>query len=126
PRAKTIKATINVDARGSAGPSTLFETSADGGWLVYLAAQHLPRPVTSSLYGEVYRRMPNDTDLSVLKRTSPHGVGFANVEGIEHYHTPLDALEASSMATLQHHGDNVLAMARALDVVDIDAAPSGD
>jgi hypothetical protein len=124
PLAKTVKAAINVDARGSSGPSALFETSDDGAWLVYLAAQHLPRPVTSSLYYEVYRRMPNDTDFTVLRRLAS-GVNFANTARIEHYHTRLDTLETSDPGTLQHHGENVLAMARALDVVDIDAPPPG-
>ena len=55
--------------------------------------------------------MPNDTDFTVTKAIAS-GVNFANTAGIEHYHTPLDTLSASSTGTLQHHGDHVLATAR--------------
>jgi hypothetical protein len=117
PLARTIGVTVNVDARGSHGPSQMFETSAGNAWLVALMAEHLERPVTTSLFYEVYKRMPNDTDFSITK-TIASGVNFANVAGIENYHTPLDALDVSDPGTLQHHGDNVLAMTRAFAAAD--------
>ena len=112
PLAANVRATVNVDSRGSSGPSQMFETSRGNAWLAALMAEHLPRPVTTSLYYEVYRRMPNDTDFSVTK-TIASGVNFANISHIEHYHTPLDDLAHSDLGTLQHHGDHVLAMTRA-------------
>ena len=112
PLAGKVRATVNVDARGSSGPSSMFETSRGNAWLASLMAEHLERPVTTSLFYEVYRRMPNDTDFSVTK-TIASGVNFANIGQIEHYHTPLDDLARSDLGTLQHHGDHVLGMARA-------------
>ncbi|HVH45987.1 MAG TPA: M20/M25/M40 family metallo-hydrolase, partial [Labilithrix sp.] len=121
PLARTIGATVNVDARGSRGPSQMFETSGGNAWLVALVAKHLERPVTTSLFYEVYKRMPNDTDFTVTK-TIASGVNFANTAGIEHYHTPHDDLSSSDPRTLQHHGDHVLAMTRALAEAEIGAA----
>ena len=118
PLAGTVRATVNIDSRGSHGPSQMFETSRGNAWLVALMADHLERPVTTSLFYEVYKRMPNDTDFSVTK-TIASGVNFANLAGIEHYHTPLDALDVSSPRTLQHHGDHALAMTRALAESDL-------
>ena len=112
PLATKVRATINVDARGSSGPSSMFETSRGNAWLAALMSAHLERPVTTSLFYEVYRRMPNDTDFSVTK-TIASGVNFANIRKIEHYHTPLDDLAHSDPGTLQHHGDHVLGMTRA-------------
>jgi hypothetical protein len=112
PLAGKVRATVNVDARGSSGPSSMFETSRGNAWLASLMGEHLERPVTTSLFYEVYRRMPNDTDFSITK-TIASGVNFANIRQIEHYHTPLDDLAHSDLGTLQHHGDHVLGMTRA-------------
>jgi hypothetical protein len=124
--AKRVRAVINVDSRGSAGPSQMFETSKDNAWLIAAMAEHVPRPSTTSLFYEVYKRMPNDTDFTVLKALGS-GVNFANIARIEHYHTPLDSFANADPGTLQHHGDNALGMARALDSADLEKAPpSGD
>lgn len=113
PLASSIGSTVNVDARGSHGPSQMFETSENNDWLLALASKNVDRPVTTSLFYEVYKRMPNDTDFTATK-TIAAGVNFANTAGIEHYHTPQDALEVADIGTLQHHGDHVLGMTRAL------------
>lgn len=122
---KGIKAAINVDARGSGGPSAMFEATPDNAWLVALMDAHLPRPVTSSVFYEVYKRMPNDTDFTAVKRFAS-GVNFANVARIEHYHTGQDTTENADLGTLQHHGDHVLAMARAFDGANISEPHHGD
>ena len=113
PLARTIGGVVNVDARGSRGPSAMFETSTGNSWVVGLLARRGDRPVTSSLFYEIYRRMPNDTDFSSVKLAA-HGVNFANIAGVENYHTPLDSFENADPGTLQHHGDQALAMVRAL------------
>lgn len=112
PLVKTVRAVVNVDARGTNGPSLMFETNEGNATIMKLVAAHLPRPVTSSLYYEVYKRMANGTDFDVLRDVAP-GVVFANTWGIDGYHTPLDSLASSDPRTLQHDGENVLAMARA-------------
>lgn len=113
PLAKSVAGVVNVDSRGGAGPSAMFETSAGNGWLVSELAQHATRPVTSSLFYEIYRRMPNDTDFTALK-SDARGLNFANIARIEAYHTPLDSLDHADPGTLQHHAENALAMIRVL------------
>lgn len=113
PLAATIRGAVNIDARGTAGPSAMFETSAGNSWVISLLAQNAERPVTSSLFYEVYRRMPNDTDFTSVKDVA-HGMNFANIARVERYHTPLDSLDNADLGTLQHHGDQALAMVRAL------------
>lgn len=114
PLARDIHAVINMEARGTRGPSLLFETRGDEAWLVDAFARHVPRPVTSSIFSAVYEKMPNDSDLSVFSRAGISGANFAFLGGVAHYHTPLDDLAHLSLASLQHHGDNALAMVRAL------------
>jgi len=113
PLAKNVAGVVNVDSRGGGGPSAMFETSAGNGWLVSELARHATRPVTSSLFYEIYRRMPNDTDFTALK-TDARGLNFANIARIEAYHTPLDDLDHADPGTLQHHAENALAMIRVL------------
>lgn len=126
PLAHKIATTINIDSRGSGGPSQMFETSRENAWLVSLMAKSIERPVTTSLFFEVYKRMPNDTDFSVTK-TIASGVNFANTGAIEDYHTPLDGLAQADLGTLQHHGDHVLGMARAFaEDVQGSAGAKGD
>jgi len=113
PLARTVRGVVNVDSRGSGGPSTMFETTPGNGWLVGLLARSLDHPVTSSFFYEIYRRMPNDTDFTVMKGQA-HGVNFANIAQVERYHTSQDSFANADPRTLQHHGDQALAMVRAL------------
>lgn len=117
-----VSAVINVEARGTSGPSLLFETSGGSARFARLAARALERPITSSLSVAVYRRLPNDTDLTVFSRHGLPGANFAFIADVAHYHTPLDDLEHLDTASLQHHGDNVLALTRALSEDTSDGA----
>ena len=125
PAMRDVRAAVNLDARGSSGPSVMFETSPQNRWIVDLMATSLRRPVSSSLYYAIYQRMPNDTDLTVWKRTA-HGANFAFTGSIEHYHTPLDRLQNTRLGTLQQQGENGLAMTRAFAEADIAHPPPGD
>lgn len=119
PRARSVGAVVNLEARGTTGPSLLFETSRDNAWLVRAAVSRLPRPVTSSVHAFVYDRLPNDTDLSVFKRAGMPGLNLAFIGSAARYHTHEDRLGNLSLGTLQHQGENALALARALADADL-------
>jgi len=112
--AGSVAAVVNVEARGTSGTSFLFETSRHNRWLLPIVARTLPRPATSSLFFNIYELLPNDTDLTVFKRAGYAGVNFANIGNVAGYHTPNDNFAHLSPRLLQHDGDHVLAMARAL------------
>lgn len=120
-----VAVVVNVEARGTSGQSLLFETSPNNAWLISAFAQEAGRPVTSSLYYELYRLLPNDTDFSVYREAGLPGLNFAAIGGSALYHTSLDNLDNLSLATLQHHGDNLLAAARAFSNTDLNQQ-SGD
>jgi hypothetical protein len=117
PEAARVKAAINLEARGTTGPSLMFETGTDNAWLLPLL--RLPHPVTSSIFSTLYEFLPNDTDFTVFKRHGLSGFNFAYIGGASRYHTALDDLAHISPASLQHHGDNALATARALAQADL-------
>jgi hypothetical protein len=114
PRAREIAVVVNAEARGTSGLSSMFETSDGNAALVDAYLSAAPRPNATSLAYEVYRRMPNDTDLSVFKRAGYAGLNFAFVGDVAHYHTPLDDLAHLDAGSVQHQGDNVLAAVRGL------------
>ena len=120
PWAKDVGVVLNLDARGNSGPSYMFETSDGNGWLIEQLAQALPHPMATSLTMAVYRLLPNDTDLTVYKRHGMAGLNFAFVEGLYYYHSPEDIPANLDPRTLQHQGENLLAMARHLGRLDLD------
>lgn len=117
---------VNIDARGTCGPTFLFETSAGNADLVRLYGRSVDRPCATSTAYEVYERMPNDTDLTVFKRAGVAGLNFAFIGGLRRYHTPLDDLAHLSPASLQHEGDQVLALTRALASEQYEAKAADD
>lgn len=121
PLAAKLQVALNLEARGSRGPSLMFETTTGSGWLVQHYAR-APHPVASSLFGAVYRNMPNDTDLTVFAERGLQGLNFAFVGGVEHYHTPRDTLQQLDWRSVQHQGSAVLATLRASNA---EVAPAG-
>ncbi|HVE81364.1 MAG TPA: M28 family peptidase, partial [Myxococcales bacterium] len=126
PLAKRVAAVVNAEARGTTGPSLMFETSDGNGPLIALYAEHVPHPETNSIYYTVYKTLPNDTDLTVYKRAGYAGVNFAFIGGEVRYHTPRDDFAHADPASLQHQGQNALAMVRALAAADLSALRGGD
>lgn len=121
-----VAAIVNVDARGTTGPSLMFETGTGSAATVAAWSSGAARPVTSSLFAAVYREMPNDTDFSVFLDAGVPGVNFANVGGVQRYHTPLDSLAHFDVRTLQQHGDNALAAVRGLAETQGDLRDAGE
>ncbi len=125
PWARNVALALNFEARGSRGPVWLFETSANNGELIRQVARSAPDPVGSSMTYEVYRRIPNDTDMTLFKAAGTAALNFAFVAGWEHYHTALDRPENLDLRSLQHHGSYALALARQFGSMDLSqlAAP---
>lgn len=125
--ASGVKVIVNLEARGTSGPSLMFETSSDNAWTVSRYASAAPHPVTSSVFAAIYDLMPNDTDLSVFKRRDlpVPGLNFAFIGEPTHYHTSLDRLDNVSPASIQHHADNALAAVRSLGDADLAHPPRG-
>lgn len=111
PLAKNVRIAINFDSRGTSGVSQMFETSSENGELIQeLAAT--PHPVSSSLAYEVYKRLPNDTDMSIFKKSGVPLMNFGFIDHWEAYHTPLDTPNQLDRGSLQHNGSYALALAR--------------
>ncbi|HVB36780.1 MAG TPA: M20/M25/M40 family metallo-hydrolase [Candidatus Acidoferrales bacterium] len=114
PWAKDVRADVNMEARGTSGPSAMFETGSANTWLMRMYAGAVRHPDATSIFYAVYKLLPNDTDFTVFKRAHYQGFNFAFIGDVAHYHTPLDNFANASGNSIQHQGDNALATVRAL------------
>jgi len=121
-----IGAVINVEARGNQGPSYLFQTSTGNAKLIDLYAQSVAHYATSSLYQEIYQRLPNDTDLTPMLKLGVPALNFAFIGNFAQYHTPLDRRENLDPQSLQQQGEAALGMADRLRHLDLAQLKSGD
>jgi hypothetical protein len=119
PVVQQVRACLNLEAVGSAGPSLLFETGPGNAWLVKAWARSAPLPAGASYATEIYKRLPNDTDFTILKRAGIPGLNFAPIGNSYIYHTARDTPGNLQAATLCQTGENTVAIVEALDRVDI-------
>ncbi|MEU4239584.1 M28 family peptidase [Actinoplanes sp. NPDC026619] len=125
PLAKGGGIVINLEARGSSGPAIMFETAKNNRRLVDIYGQ-APKPVGTSFAVEIYRLLPNDTDFTAFREAGFTGLNSAYIDGAAVYHAPTDTPTAMDKDSLQHHGDNALAVTRALGDRDLAGLKSGD
>ena len=123
--AKQAGMVLNFDYRGNSGPMLMFETSNGNGRLI-AGLKTAPHPLGNSLMYEVYKRMPNDSDMSHLRQLGVPGMNFGAIEGLTHYHTALDRPDLFSEASLQHQGDTMLALVRHFGAIALDTLGAAD
>ena len=116
---------INFEARGTSGPSLMFETSDGNRQLVREFARSARYPLASSLFQEGYKLLTNRTDFTVFKEAQFKGLNFAYIDDPVSYHSERDSLESIDQRSLQHHGYNALDLARGLGNADV-ATSGGD
>ena len=109
---------LNFEARGSTGPASCSRRpAATPTWSTSTAP--VPHPVGTSFAVEVYRILPNDTDFTPFRdagavHRSQHRL-HRRLGGLPHAGGPARYMDKAS---LQHHGDNALALARAFGDAD--------
>lgn len=126
PLARDIGIVLNFDARGNSGPSIMFETGDENGWIIKEFAKIADHPVASSLTGAIYDHLPNDTDFTVFRELGIQGLNFAFIKGAAYYHTAFDTIKNIDERSLQHHGNYALSLARHFGNLDLDHARSGN
>jgi hypothetical protein len=123
PWAKDIRIAFNFEARGSRGPSAMFETSLDNGRLIQEFADAKTRPIGNSFIAAMAKILPNDTDFTVFKRAGFSGLNFAYADGLNHYHSFADNVENLDPNSLQHHGEYALSLLTRLGNSDLKVSP---
>ena len=121
-----LQAYINIEATGSGGTSLLFEAGPGNGLILKPWTAAAPHPRGASYAVEIYRRLPNDTDFSILKRRDVPRLNFAATGDSYPYHTARDTPDRLSDDTLRTTGENVVATAISLDALDLSARSAAD
>ncbi|RUT35560.1 M20/M25/M40 family metallo-hydrolase [Paenibacillus zeisoli] len=119
PWAKDVGLVLNFEARGNKGPSFMFETSDQNGWLIKEFIKAAPQPIAYSLVYNVYKLMPNDTDLTVFRLGGLNGLNFAFGMGVNAYHQPIDTADNLDPSSLQHQGEYMLSLTRHFGQLDL-------
>jgi hypothetical protein len=137
PLLKEVGVVINFDARGSRGRSYMFRSnggsagsgsrssgseSAGNHWIIDQFARSGAHTNASSLYYEIFKLLPNNTDFSPFAAAGLPGLDFAFIDGIEQYHCLSDDISHIDTNTLQEHGENMTAVAKHFGDLDLGVA----
>lgn len=120
PAVRDVRVVLNLEAIGNGGPALLFELGPRNGARVREFARAVAAPTGSSLGDAVYRRMPNDTDLSVFLRRGIGGFNLALTCGSPAYHAPHDTPANLDARSLQHMGECALALLERVSELDLE------
>jgi hypothetical protein len=124
--ADDVGAVLNFDARGSSGPSLMYQASADGGWLIRALDQSAPAPSASSILAEFAKLAAGPSDFAVFDRAGISGLDFAYIGDWPNYHTLRDTSETLDLRSVQQHGDTALALTHRLGQMNLQQAEAGD
>ena len=116
----TISTETGVLKNAPYGFKARFEDGPGNHWLVDTWARHASRPRGSSYAKEIYARLPNDTDFSILSRTGIPGLNFAPTGDSYAYHTARDIPDRLSPETIRQTGENIVSIVNALDRLDLE------
>jgi hypothetical protein len=108
--AKNVGLVLNLEARGSSGPSyMLMETNKGNANMVKAFADgNANYPVSNSLMYSIYKMLPNDTDLTVFREQGKiQGFNFAFIDNHFNYHTARDNYENLDPKTIAHQGSYI-------------------
>ncbi|MBL4746055.1 MAG: M28 family peptidase [Flavobacteriaceae bacterium] len=111
PLGKNIGLVLNLEARGSGGPSyMLLETNGGNETLLKTFSQaNTPYPVANSLMYSIYKMLPNDTDLTIFREDGNiNGFNFAFIGDHFDYHTVQDSYERMDINTFKHQASYLL------------------
>lgn len=114
PLSRNVDSLINLEARGVRGPVNMFETSRPNGAPIAVFAAAVRHPVANSLSTDVYRLLPNYTDVNSFAERGWLTLNLASIGNETRYHSAGDNVAALDPATLRHMGDQTLALTEEL------------
>ncbi|MGY5845790.1 M20/M25/M40 family metallo-hydrolase [Salegentibacter sp. HM20] len=122
PWAKDVGLALNFESRGSGGNSfMLLETNSKNAALIKAFKEANPQyPVTNSLAYSIYKMLPNDTDLTVLREQADiPGFNFAFIDDHFDYHTATDIPENLDKESLAHQGSYLMPLLQHFSRADL-------
>ncbi|HEX2091872.1 MAG TPA: M28 family metallopeptidase [Longimicrobiaceae bacterium] len=117
PWARDVRAFVNLESAGPRGKAILFQAGPGNDWLTEEYARSAPRPYGTVLGQDIFQSgvIPSDTDFRVYRDQGRlRGLDVALYQDGYAYHTALDRVERVQPGSLQHLGENTLALVREL------------
>uniref|UniRef100_A0A182WIW1 FXNA-like protease n=1 Tax=Anopheles minimus TaxID=112268 RepID=A0A182WIW1_9DIPT len=114
---RKVRTFINMDVAANGGRDIMFQAGPKYSFLMEYYRDYVPHPYCTAVAEELFQAdlVPSETDYYVYSNYGNiPGMDFAHSTWGYLYHTAYDAYDTIPNATLQHTGDNVLALARAL------------
>ncbi len=127
--AKDVGLALNFEARGSGGNSfMLLETNNGNAKLIQDFIKAKPEyPVTNSLAYSVYKMLPNDTDLTVLREQGNiNGFNFAFIDDHFDYHSANDIAKNLDPETLAQQGSYLMPLLEYFKDADLENLNSAE
>jgi hypothetical protein len=125
-RLQDIGLILNFDGRGDKGKCLMFRTSGDNRWIISEYARSRVHHGSGSLFSELFKILPNNTDFSTLLKTRIPGLDFAFAEGFTAYHNRTDNVDNIDRNMMQEQGDNMLGSIRHFARIDLDTPHTAD
>jgi hypothetical protein len=126
PLKDSVGIVLNIEARGSSGPSITYEVSSQNGWIMREYAKAVPYPIANSIAYEIYKLLPNDSDFTPFRKAGLSGFNIAFIDDFVNYHSMTDSPENLSLQSLQHHGSYILGIAKHFGMIDLTKTKSED
>ncbi len=114
-----VRQVMVVEMRGVSGAALVLERGPDNGGLVEALARADARPAATSLFRELSPRMPEGTDIDAFTVPGVRAMSLTALGGRASYHQATDRSENVSERTLQHQGQQLLAMTREIGGLDL-------
>ena len=114
---RDVRAFVNLEGAGPHGKAILFQAGVGGGWLVSAYARSVPYPYGTVLAQDIFQSgaIPSDTDFRIYRDDGGLvGLDIALYRGGWAYHTQRDRPWNVSRGTVQHMGENAIALARSI------------
>jgi hypothetical protein len=122
PVAPMIGAVVSLEARGNRGIANMFETSDPNGRdlaaLTRFPGTKIKSATSNSLAVDIYRAMPNGTDVTEYLKLGLDAANYAVVGRPSHYHTIKDNLANLDPNAVFHIGASALSAANGFMNVD--------
>lgn len=112
-----VRAFINLESMGVGGKEMLFQSDPGSRWMLDYYVKDANHPFASVIGEEAYENhyIPSNTDYTVFHDIGGlSGLNFAYINYGYAYHSPLDKIEFVENGSLQHTGDNLLAIVKAI------------
>uniref|UniRef100_A0A182LUP9 FXNA-like protease n=1 Tax=Anopheles culicifacies TaxID=139723 RepID=A0A182LUP9_9DIPT len=114
---RKVRTFINMDVAANGGRDIMFQAGPKYSFLMKYYRDYVPHPYCTAVAEELFQAdlVPSETDYYVYsKYGNIPGMDFAHSTWGYLYHTAYDAYDTIPNTTLQHTGDNVLALTRSL------------